>query len=522
MSTPEVPSPRLDLRSGPQRVFAHLLVSNAIVSVVNYTVRFAVTFWVFLATRSVFATGTIAGIFVVATAATGIWFGSLVDHHRKRSVLQASALVSVAVYGVCLAVYLATPDGTFSDVASWQLWAFVVLCVLGVVAGNPRGIALPTLVTLLVPAEVRDRANGLVGTVTGTSMLVTSVISGVLVASGGMLHVLLLAIVVITASVLHLARVEVPEDRTVDAGASGAGAGVDLRGTWRLVRGVPGLVPLIAFSCFNNFIGGGFMALMDAYGLSLVSVQVWGLLWGGLSALMIVGGLLVARLGLGSRPVRLLLLVNLVSWTVTMLFPLASSIVTLTLAMVVFMLLMPFAEAAEQTVLQRVVPYERQGRVFGFAAERRAVRRSRHGVPRRSDHPVPRRPVHDRRRGGGGDRRLVRNRADPGDRSGLRGHRAAGSGRDGGGPPQPAVPRTGGVLLGGQPGAAIHGRTDVSRVTALRSAAVRPTGAGPRPAPAGRSATSATRAAPAAQRGRGRTPRTRPGRSSTPRDRRRG
>ena len=35
--------------------------------------------------------------------------------------------------------------------------------------------------------------------------------------------------------------------------------------------------------------------------------------------------------------------------------------------MAVFMLLMPFAEAAEQTVLQKVVPYERQGRVFGFA-----------------------------------------------------------------------------------------------------------------------------------------------------------
>ena len=31
------------------------------------------------------------------------------------------------------------------------------------------------------------------------------------------------------------------------------------------------------------------------------------------------------------------------------------------------MLLVPFAEAAEQTVLQKVVPYERQGRVFGFA-----------------------------------------------------------------------------------------------------------------------------------------------------------
>ncbi|WP_432564960.1 MFS transporter [Kineococcus sp. SYSU DK003] len=368
MSAPEVPSPRLDLRSGPQRVFAHLLVSNAVVSVVNYTVWFAVTFWVFLETRSVFATGMIAGIFVVATAATGIWFGSLVDNHHKHSVMQASALVSVAVYGVCLAVYLLTPDEVFSDVASWQLWVFVVLCMAGVVAGNPRSIALPTLVTLLVPADVRDRANGLVGTVVGSSMLVTSVISGVLVASGGMLHVLLLAVVVLVASVLHLARVRVPETRVVSTSVDSPGpGGVDLRGTWRLVRGVPGLVPLIAFTCFNNLIGGGFMALMDAYGLSLVSVQVWGLLWGGLSALMIVGGLLVARLGLGSRPVRLLLLVNLVAWAATMLFPLAHSIVTLTVAMAVFMVLMPFAEAAEQTVLQRVVPYERQGRVFGFA-----------------------------------------------------------------------------------------------------------------------------------------------------------
>ncbi|WP_432521960.1 MFS transporter [Kineococcus sp. SYSU DK006] len=371
MPAPEVAPPRLDLRSGPQRVFAHLLVSNAVVGVVNYTVWFAVTFWIFLETRSVFATGTVAGLFVVATAATGIWFGSLVDEHSKRSVMQVSALVSAGVYAACLAVHVLAPDGAFSDVASWWLWVFVVLCMAGVVAGNPRGIALPTLVTLLVPADLRDRANGLVGTVSGTSMLVTSVVSGVLVASGGMLHVLLFALVVLAASVLHLARVRVPEAGALPAGGTGApaaaGGGVDLRGTWRLVRGVPGLVPLIAFSCFNNLIAGGFMALMDAYGLSLVPVQVWGLLWGGLSAVMVVGGLLVARLGLGGRPVRLLLLVNALAWTATALFPLAHSIVTLTVAMVVFMLLMPFAEAAEQTVLQSVVPYERQGRVFGFA-----------------------------------------------------------------------------------------------------------------------------------------------------------
>ena len=58
-------------------------------------------------------------------------------------------------------------------------------------------------------------------------------------------------------------------------------------------------------------------------------------------------------------------------WTVTILFPLRSSIVLLAIGMAVYMLLIPYAEASEQTILQRVVPYERQGRVFGFAPKLR-------------------------------------------------------------------------------------------------------------------------------------------------------
>jgi DHA3 family multidrug efflux protein-like MFS transporter len=52
---------------------------------------------------------------------------------------------------------------------------------------------------------------------------------------------------------------------------------------------------------------------------------------------------------------------------VTGLFPLRSSVILLAAGMAIYMLLVPYAEASEQTVLQKVVPYERQGRVFGFA-----------------------------------------------------------------------------------------------------------------------------------------------------------
>ncbi|MGW0178151.1 MFS transporter [Nocardia sp. NPDC003345] len=357
---------RLDLRDPTVRTFAQLLVNVLLVSFINFTVWFAITFFVYLRTHSVFATGMIAGIFLVAMAGTGVWFGSIVDHRRKKSVMQASALISLGIYAVALVFYLATPATAWQDPASVRLWILIVLLMTGVVAGGLRTIALPTVVTAMFHARVRDRANGLVGTTTGIAHLVTSVASALLVGWNGMLGVLVLAVVVLSAALAHLHRLTLP-DTLARAAAAGEPRRIDLGGTIRVVRGIPGMVPLIAFSALNNLLFGGLMALMDPYALSMMSVQLWGVAWGVLSAVMIAGGLLVARTGTSSNPVRLILLVNMGLWAVMLVFPLRDSVFLLFAGMAVFMLLMPFAEAAEQTVLQKVVPYERQGRVFGFA-----------------------------------------------------------------------------------------------------------------------------------------------------------
>jgi DHA3 family multidrug efflux protein-like MFS transporter len=198
----------LDLSKSADRAFVHLLVNTLLVSVINFTVWFAVTFWVFLETKSVLATGMVAGIFLVTTAVSGIWFGSLVDQYRKKTVMQASSLVSLAFYAVAFTLYQLTAEQTFANPASLMLWVFIVVSILGVIAGNIRSIALMTLVTLLIPEDRRDRANGLVGTTLGVSFLVTSVISGLLVAAGAMFYVLVLAMAVLGLSVVHLALVE--------------------------------------------------------------------------------------------------------------------------------------------------------------------------------------------------------------------------------------------------------------------------------------------------------------------------
>lgn len=109
------------------------------------------------------------------------------------------------------------------------------------------------------------------------------------------------------------------------------------------------------------------MSLMDAYGLSLVSVQIWGTLWGLLSLGFIVGGLVVARRGLGKSPLRTLFLADIVMWITTIFFTIQASIVLLAIGMFLYLCLIPVVEASEQTILQTVIPLERQGRVFGFA-----------------------------------------------------------------------------------------------------------------------------------------------------------
>jgi DHA3 family multidrug efflux protein-like MFS transporter len=345
----------------------HLILANSLIqNVTNFTVWFALVFWAFLETRSVFVTGMIGGVYLVMTAGLAIWFGSLVDHHTKKRVMLASSAVSFALYGASLAAQAWVPEDAMMRVAGAELWLFVLLVMGGVIAGNIRMIALPTLVTALVPEDRHDKANGLVGMVTGIGFVMTSAVSGFLVAWGGMRATLAFALALTAIAFVHLLTVRFGEPEPA-AAAEGGRKEVDIRGTIRVVAGVPGLFALILFAAFNNFLGGVFMALMDAYGLSLMAVQEWGLLWAAVSCGFILSGLTIARTGLGRNPLKTLLAVNLIVWSVAAVFTIQSSVLMLGVACFIWLFLSPFAEAAEQTTLQKVVPYERQGRVFGFA-----------------------------------------------------------------------------------------------------------------------------------------------------------
>ena len=279
-----------------------------------------------------------------------------------------SSLATLVLFSVALAIYAAAPADAFRTVKSPWLWTIAVILLFGVIAGNIRNIALPTAVTFLVPEDRRDKANGMTGTVTGIGFAVSNVAAGFGLGLFGMFWVLVSSIALTLIAIAHLLFIRIPEPHKEPvADAAPVRRSIDIKGTLAVVRSIPGLLPLIFFTTFNNFLGGVFMALMDAYGLTLVSVQYWGTLWGFLSLGFILGGLYISKRGLGSNPVNTLFTVNIVLWTFCIFMTIQPSIMLIAVSMFAYLCLMPFIEASEQTVIQKVVPPERQGRVFGFA-----------------------------------------------------------------------------------------------------------------------------------------------------------
>jgi len=347
------------------RTFGQILVNTAVANVTTSFLWFALTFWVYLETRSVLATGIVGGAYMLLVALFSMIFGTIVDRHRKHLVMVFAGAVTLVAFGFAGGLCLVFPESALLDLGGPMFWVFSAVILFGAVVENMRNIALSTTVTLLVPEERHANANGLVGTVQGLAFLVTSVFSGLSIGLLGMGWTLLIAILLSAAALAHLLFLRIPEEQP-ERSAEKAPL-VDLRGSITAVRAATGLFALIIFSTFNNLIGGVYMALMDPYGLELFPVELWGVVLGVTSSGFIIGGLLIAKFGLGRNPIRTMLLLVIAMGVLGALFTIREVWWVYALGILLYMTLIPAVEASEQTVIQKVVPFKTQGRVFGFA-----------------------------------------------------------------------------------------------------------------------------------------------------------
>ncbi len=346
--------------------FYNVLINTLIANVTTSYLWFALTFWVYLETKSVLATGLIGGTYMLLVALCSIWFGTVVDRHKKRSVMVFAAAFTLVAFLVASLLYVILPEEALLSIASPWLWLFAGIILIGAVVENMRNIALSTIVTLLVDKDRRANANGLVGTVQGIGFIVTSVFSGLSVGLLGMGWTLAIACFLTAVAFVHILFVKIPE-KGIAHDPELKDKQVDIKGSIMAIKMIPGLFGLLFFSMFNNFIGGSYMALMDPYGLTIFSVELWGIVFGVAGTGFIIGGLLVAQFGLGKKPIKTLLLTVVIMGMIGAFFTIREWAWLYVAGIWIYMLLIPIIESAEQTVIQRVVPYVKQGRVFGFA-----------------------------------------------------------------------------------------------------------------------------------------------------------
>lgn len=358
-------------RTAARTAFANVLINTLIANVTTSFLWFALTFWVYIETRSVLATGIIGGAYMLFIAFFAMIFGTIVDRHRKQTVMLISSVTSAVAFLAAGALYVWQGEATILDLGGPWFWLFAIVILFGGVIEQLRNIALSTTVTLLIEEDRRANANGLVGTVQGIAFLVTSVFSGLSIGFLGMGWTLAIAIVAMVVTFVHLLFIRIPEAQPEpDPEAPSA---LDFRGSVTAIRIAPGLFALIIFSTFNNLIGGVYMALMDPYGLTLFNAQEWGFALAFSSTGFLIGGALVAKFGLGARPMRTLLIIVMVMGLLGAIFMLREWWPLYVIGMWLYMALVPPAEAAEQTIIQKVVPFDRQGRVFGVAAAMEAA-----------------------------------------------------------------------------------------------------------------------------------------------------
>ncbi len=346
--------------------FLHVLINIAVANTSTFFLWSALSFWLYLETHSVLILSILSGTFMTLVTLSGMFFGTIVDKHRKKEVIAVSSIAALIFLLLAGSVFLFFDRKEIADISSSAFWIFSLSILLSALASNLRSIALSTTVSILVPKEDYARANGMVGMVQGVGMIANTVFSGLVIGRLGLEWAMYITLILSGLALLHLLFVPIPEDH-LHHDPEVLNKQVDFRGAIKAIRSVPGLMALIFFTTFNNFIGGVIMVLLDPYGLEMFSVEMWGIVLGITGTGFIFGGMAITKKGLGKQPLRTLLYGYVIGSLICLLLTVREWAWLFLAGIFLYMFFVPFIEAAEQTIIQTVVPKIKQGRVFGFA-----------------------------------------------------------------------------------------------------------------------------------------------------------
>ena len=116
------------------KTYFQLLGNSLITTITNTFVWFSVSFWAYLKTGSVITTSVMSGIFLVSVAVSGFWFGSIVDHYKKKTAMIISNIATLIFFSIAFFYFLLMDETTLTSITNPHFWIFIILILFGVVS----------------------------------------------------------------------------------------------------------------------------------------------------------------------------------------------------------------------------------------------------------------------------------------------------------------------------------------------------------------------------------------------------
>ena len=102
--------------------FRKLLLNTLVSGVTSSFLWFALTFWVYLETRSVVVTGVVGGSFSISSAVLGPVFGTFVDRHRKKDAMLLATAISATSFVVATIVFVSVDAESLLELTNPWFW----------------------------------------------------------------------------------------------------------------------------------------------------------------------------------------------------------------------------------------------------------------------------------------------------------------------------------------------------------------------------------------------------------------
>jgi DHA3 family macrolide efflux protein-like MFS transporter len=340
------------------RTFYLLVVAQAVSLAGTHVTGFSLSVWMYQETGSI----TLYGAVLVSSILPGVVVaplgGVLTDRWNRRLTM----LMAHAGGGICaLAMALAYQANVLT------IHLIVPLLMMKSAFEMIATLAFSASTAALVPADRLDRANGLAQLGGGVAQIASPAMAGVLLPLIGVGGIFVIDLVSFVYAVVVLAWLRMPE---VKQPASSWRSPRDFlreaaAGLWYL-RGQPGLVGLAIVVSFVTFAISAVQFLFAPLVLSFASLRELGFASSLAGVGLVVGSLALSVRGGPRRRVAGLLGFIAAQGSVLLIAVAKPSVALATVGAFGVFALMPFIMGGAQTLWQRTVPIELQGRTFAF------------------------------------------------------------------------------------------------------------------------------------------------------------